>query len=281
MCAMTDDASPRSSGDARLRLALALAHQGGRQAAAARGRARVGWKGPGDRVTDVDVAIQSHLVGRIRACFPDDGIVAEEGLAADPGPREFVWAVDPLDGTNNFALGIPCFAVSIGILRHGLPHAGVVRDPNTGFTCSAMLGQGALAGDRAIVLMGQPLTAASNVAARVPLDPELAPVVSDWLRRYKLRGFGSVALHLAYAAIGALDVVLDHKATLWDVAAGAAVLLEAGGAITDPGGQPLFPPGAAAYGGAPMPFLAGNPSAHAEALSECRAVLEAPLARSP
>jgi myo-inositol-1(or 4)-monophosphatase len=268
----------RGSSGARLQLALALAHQGGRQATGAvRAEVRVDWKGPGDRVTDVDVAIQERLAERIRSCFPDDGIVAEEGLAVDPGAREFVWVVDPLDGTNNFALGIPCFAVSIGILRHGLPHAGVVHDPSTGFTCSAMRGHGAVAGGRVLALPARPLTAASNVAVRVPLDPELAPATIGWLRHYKLRGFGSVALHLAYAAIGAIDVVLDHQATLWDVAAGAAILLEAGGTITNPRGQPCFPPGAAAYGGAPMPFLAGNTSAHGEALADCRAALDARL----
>jgi myo-inositol-1(or 4)-monophosphatase len=269
------------SGDDRLRLAVALAHQGGRQAVAARGTARVGWKAPGDRVTDVDVAIQVRLVDRIRTCFPGDGIVAEEGAAADPGEREFVWAIDPLDGTNNFALGIPCFAVSIGILRHGLPHAGVVHDPNTGFTTWAARGQGAVAGGQTIVLGEQPLTEASNVAVRVPLDPDLAAAVTGWLRRYKLRGFGSVALHLAYAAIGALDVVQDHKATLWDVAAGAAILLEAGGRITDPRGRPLFPPAASAYRGAPMPLLAGNPTAHAQALADCRPVPDAAPAEAP
>jgi len=245
-----------------------------------RAEVRVDWKGPGDRVTDVDVAIQARLVERIRSDFPDDGIVAEEGLAFDPGAREFVWVVDPLDGTNNFALGIPCYAVSIGILRHGLPHAGVVHDPNTGFTCSALRGHGAVAGAGMTTLPGRPLTPASNVAVRVPLDPDLAPATIGWLRRYKLRGFGSVALHLAYAAIGALDVVLDHKATLWDLAAGAAVLLEAGGTITGPSGQPVFPPEAAAYGGSPMPFLAGNTAAHAEALADCRAVLDGQPARA-
>jgi myo-inositol-1(or 4)-monophosphatase len=270
-----------SSGDARLRLALALAHQGGRQATdAMRAEVRVDWKEPGDRVTDADVAIQERLVERIRASFPHDGLVAEEGLTLDPGAREFVWVVDPLDGTNNFALGIPCYAVSIGILRDGQPHVGVVHDPNTGFTCSALRGHGAVAGTGTTVLPGRPLTPASNVAVRVPLDPDLAPATIGWLGRYKLRGFGSVALHLAYAAIGALDVVLDHKATLWDLAAGAAVLLEAGGTITDPRGQPLFPPAAAAYGGAPMPFLAGNTAAHAEALADCRAVLDGQPARA-
>jgi myo-inositol-1(or 4)-monophosphatase len=269
------------STDARLRLALALAHQGGRQAASAvRADVHVDWKGPGDRVTDVDIAIQKRLVERIQASFPDDGIVAEEGLANDPGAREFVWVLDPLDGTNNFALGIPCFSVSIGLLRQGLPHAGVVHDPSTGFTCSVMRGHGAIAGGQRLRLAGRPLTAASNMAVRVPLDPGLIAATVGWLRRFKLRGFGSVALHLAYAAMGALDIVLDHKATLWDLTAGAAILLEAGGTITDPRGRPLFPPSAAAYGGAPMPFLAGNETAHAEALADCQAALDGPAVSS-
>jgi myo-inositol-1(or 4)-monophosphatase len=115
----------------------------------------------------------------------------------------------------------------------------------------------------------------------VPVDPDLSAAVTGWLRRYKLRGFGSVALHLAYAAIGALDVVQDHKATLWDVAAGAAILLEAGGRITDPRGRPLFPLAASAYRGAPMPLLAGNPTAHAQALADCRPVPDAAPAEAP
>lgn len=261
--------------DGRLDFAITLALQAGRQALAGAGCARVAWKGPGDRVTDVDVAVEAQLVAQIHARFPDDGIVAEERFAADPGEREFVWVIDPLDGTNNYALGMPCYAVSIGILRGGYPHAGVVHDPNTGFTCSAQRGRGAFTGGRRLGLDDRPLSAASNVASRVPIDPVLAPVVVSWLQRFKFRGFGSVALHLAYAALGALDLVFDHKATLWDIAGGAAVVLEAGGCVTDPGGRPLFPAGAAAYRGAPMPFLAGNRAAHAEAVSACRAVLGA------
>ncbi len=114
---------------------------------------------------------------------------------------------------------------------------------------------------------------ASNVAVRVSLAPGLKPLVGEWLERYKLRGFGSVALHLAYAAIGALDVLLDHKATLWDLAAGAVLVLEAGGAITDPLGRPLFPVDPAVYRGEPVPFVAGNVMAHAEAVARCRVLL--------
>ena len=74
---------------------------------------------------------------------------------------------------------------------------------------------------------------------------------------------------------GAIDVVLDHKAALWDVAGGAAVLLEAGGRITDLRGQPLFPVDAGGYRGEPLPFVPGNPSSHAAAVAACRGALEA------
>jgi myo-inositol-1(or 4)-monophosphatase len=253
--------------DRRLRLALTLARRAGRLAAASRGRAQVSWKGPGDRVTEVDCAIQSGIVSEIHSQFPQDAVVAEEGAARVTIDHEFVWAVDPLNGTNNFALGIPCFAVSIGVLRDGLPHAGVIHDPNTGSTWWARHGEGAYENDRALTLKARPLTEASNIAIRVPVDPDLEPLIRDWLRRYKFRSFGSVALHLVYAAIGALDIVLDHKAKLWDIAAGTAILLEAGGAATHPSGRFLFPPAASAYAGDPMPFLAGNRSAHAQALA--------------
>ncbi len=266
---------PLRVNDPRLRLALVLARLGGRLASASRGPASVSWKRPGDRVTDVDAAIQSQLVKEIHARFPQDAVVAEEDPAAAAIEREFVWAVDPLDGTNNFALNIPCFAVSIGVLKDGLPYAGVVHDPNTGLSWWARSGEGAFAEDRALRLENRPLTAASNIAVRIPIDPGLESLVGAWLRQYKFRGFGSVALHLVYAALGGLDIVLDHKAALWDIAAGALILLEAGGVVTDPSGRPRFPAEPEAYRGAPMPILAGNMSAHAQALQGCRAAIGA------
>jgi fructose-1,6-bisphosphatase/inositol monophosphatase family enzyme len=129
-------------------------------------------------------------------------------------------------------------------------------------------------GGRRLKLVGRPLDVSSNVSVRVPIDPDLEPVIAGWLRRYKLRGFGSVALHLAYAALGAIDLVLDHKAALWDIAGGAAILLEAEGRVTDPRGRPVFPVDAARYEGAPIPFLAGNSSSHDLAATACRAALE-------
>jgi myo-inositol-1(or 4)-monophosphatase len=253
--------------DIRLSLALRLAHAAGRQALAGAWPCHVEWKDEGNRVTDVDREVQARIIREVTAWFPEDGLLAEEGDLARGADREFVWAIDPLDGTNNFALGIPCFAVSIGILRAGVPFAGVVHDPNTGFCCWAVRGQGAWMPSRRLALSGRPLGPGSNVSARVPFDPGFRPLLLGWLERYRFRGFGSVALHLAYAALGALDVVLDHRASLWDLAGGAAVLLEAGGVITEPGGRPLFPLDPSRHTRGPVPFMAGNPVAHAEILA--------------
>jgi myo-inositol-1(or 4)-monophosphatase len=263
----------RGLDDSRLALAVALAREGGRQALAVLGQMAFIWKGPGDRTTATETAIQSRIAGQIAEAFPDDGMIAEQQGGTRAPDQEFVWVIDPLDGTDNLALGIPCFAVSIGILRSGFAYAGVVHDPNTQFTCWARRGRGAFAGAQRLALTAQPLGAASNVAVRVPLDARLKPLVGDWLEQHELRGFGSVALHLAYAAIGAFDVVLDHKATLWDLAAGATLVLEAGGAISGQLGGPLFPADPALYRGGPVAFVAGNAMAHAETVARCRALL--------
>jgi myo-inositol-1(or 4)-monophosphatase len=267
--------------DSRLSLALRLAEEAGRAAMAGQPTAVARWKGPGDRVTEVDLQIQAGLTGALARAFPADGIVAEEGEVRRLADHEFAWIVDPLDGTNNYALGIPCFAISVGLLRRGEPYAGVVHEPNTGFRCWALRGRGAFTDARRLALVPRALDAASNIAVRVPVDATLEPLVGRWLREHKFRGFGSVALHLAFAALGAVDLVLDHRATLWDLAAGAAVLLEAGGSITTPEGRPLFPFDVAGYEGQPVRFLAGNPRAHADAAADCRAALAERAAARP
>jgi myo-inositol-1(or 4)-monophosphatase len=220
--------------DARLSMAMSLARTAGTAIRRRDLRRTARWKRPGERVTAEDLLTQADLVRQLGTRFPSDGVLAEEGIRSFYLDREFVWVIDPLDGTNNYALGIPCFAVSIGILRAGQPYAGVTHDPNTGFTCFATAGRGAFA----------------------------------WLSRYKLRSFGSVALNLAYAALGAIDVVLDDRAAIWDVAAAAVILPEAGAVITDFAGRPLFPRDLTGSDVQRLPFVAGNPTAHAGALAD-------------
>jgi myo-inositol-1(or 4)-monophosphatase len=94
------------------------------------------------------------------------------------------------------------------------------------------------------------------------------PFAEGWFRRYRLRRFGSTALHLCYVALGGLAFVYDHRASLWDLAGAVPVLLEAGGVLTRPDGAPVFPIRPARYRGEPIAFLAGDPQSHRESLDQ-------------
>jgi myo-inositol-1(or 4)-monophosphatase len=253
--------------DPRLDLAISLAVEAGRRAVASLGHITSTWKRPGERLTSVDMEIQSRMMREIQTWFPGDGVMAEEAGGRLGVDREFVWALDPLDGTNNFALGLPCFAVSIGVLRAGEPYAAVVHDPNTGLMFQARRGSGAFCGERRLAVAVHPLDGASNVCVRAPVSATLAPLVHAWLARHKVRAFGSVALHLAYAALSAIDLIVDDRATIWDIAAGGTILLEAGGLLTGLDGAPLFPVDLIRVQDGPIPFAAGNAAAHREAVA--------------
>jgi myo-inositol-1(or 4)-monophosphatase len=256
----------------RERLAADLAVRGGRMALEYFHRAQVSLKPDGSMVTDADLAIQEHLATAIARDFPDDAVVGEEGQAPD-GRSEalYSWVIDPVDGTNNFGRGLPGFSVSIGVLRNRQPFAGAVYDPITRWLFTACAGRGAWLNERSLRTRPAPLSRSSLFAIRTPLEEGVPPFVEDWLRRYRLRRFGSTALHLCYVALGALDLVYDHRASLWDIAGAAPILLEAGGVLTTTDGAPLFPATAAQLAGAPMGFVAGNPASHAQALPDVAA----------
>jgi myo-inositol-1(or 4)-monophosphatase len=253
----------------RERLAADLAVRGGRMALESFHRAQVSLKPDGSMVTDADIAIQEHLATEIARDFPDDAVVGEEGQPQD-GRSEalYSWVIDPVDGTNNFGRGLPGFSVSIGVLRNRQPFAGAVYDPITRWLFTACAGRGAWLNERSLRTRPAPLSRSSLISIRTPMEEGVPPFVEEWLRRYRLRRFGSTALHLCYVALGALDLVYDHRASLWDIAGAAPILLEAGGVLTTTDGAPLFPATAAQLAGAPMGFVAGNPASHAQALPE-------------
>lgn len=253
----------------RERLAADLAVRGGRLALEYFHRAQVSWKPDGSMVTDADVAIQEHLATEIARAFPDDAVVGEEGQPEDSrSDALYSWVLDPVDGTNNFGRGLPGFAVSIGVLRNRQPFAGAVYDPLTRWLFTACAGRGAWLNDWPLQTRPMPLSRSSLVSIRSPLEHGVPPFVEEWLRRYRLRRFGSTALHLCYVALGALDLVHDHRASVWDIAGAAPVLLEAGGVLTGVDGAPLFPATSAQMAGASLAFLAGNPASHAQALAD-------------
>ena len=113
-----------------------------------------------------------------------------------------------------------------------------------------------------------PRSGRSLFCARTPYRDGVPRVVERWLTRYRLRRVGSTALHLCYFATGALAFVHDQRASLWDIAGAAPVVVEAGGVLTAERGAPLFPLDPDAYEGRPIAFLAGDPIAHDESLSE-------------
>jgi len=256
----------------RERLASDLALRGGRQALEYFHRAHVTAKPDGSLVTDADLAIQERLVAEIARAFPDDAILGEEaGLSTGPRHAIYRWILDPVDGTNNFARGLPGFSVSIGVLRHGQPFAGAVYDPITRWLFTACAGRGAWLNDRPLRTASRPLSAGSLISVRTPFEDGTPPFVEEWLRRHRLRRFGSTALQLCYAAMGGLDLVYDHRASLWDLAGAAPVLLEAGGVLTVADGTPLFPIASARRDSAPVAVLARNPASHAHALADVTA----------
>ncbi len=179
-------------------------------------RAEVSWKADDSMVTEADVAIQSWLEDEIAAAFPSDGILGEEGLTKSrlrPGAA-FVWVIDPVDGTNNFGRGIPGFAISVGVLREGMPFAGAVYDPVSSQLFTACVGHGAWLNGRRLSVEPAVLSSRSLFSIRSPFSDDVPGHVHEWLTRYRLRRFGSTALQLCYVAAGALAFVHDHRASL-------------------------------------------------------------------
>ena len=120
-----------------------------------------------------------------------------------------------------------------------------------------------------------PRSARSLFCARTPYRDGVPAFAERWLTRYRLRRVGSTALHLCYVATGALAFVHDQRASLWDIAGAAPVVLEAGGILTAERGTPIFPLDPDGYDGEPIAFLAGDPIAHDESLREVLGAVEA------
>jgi myo-inositol-1(or 4)-monophosphatase len=197
----------------------------------------VEYKSPGhqDPVTEADREIERFLRDEIHARFPEHGVLGEEG-SEPPRGVPFVWVVDPLDGTANFINGLPLWAVSIGVLWYGRPVAGAIFlscGPNGApATVHARLGGGA-------AMNGQRVRVVEEVE---PVRRRLSTLPAHYWRELRLhrrqpaqlgevRTLGSVALELALVAAGVLQYGLFWQPKIWDVAAGAAIVREAGGSV--------------------------------------------------
>ena len=186
------------------------------------GKAESMWKHDGTRVTAVDLAISKTIFEELRKRFPEDQYFSEEtdpGIAPVPMNAPFAWIIDPVDGTNNYALGVPVCAISLALLEHGVPVCGFVYDLGSRTLVHGGPGIGLFADGAPIARHPAPTGDTKIVAMHSPIDARHMPIVTEVLQRYKLRAYGSGALHLTYVALGRIDACLDFTVRVWDIAA--------------------------------------------------------------
>ena len=208
---------------------------------------RVDKKGAIDLVTEVDLQIEREFRAMIAERFPGHVVLGEEYSGADDRHRvaEFSWVFDPVDGTTNFAHGLPIFCSSLALEIDGEAAIGAVYDPNRRELFTAVRGRGAW-------LNGSPLRVSSADVVidallvtgfhySIHKDPdELLGLFGEFITRARaVRRLGSAAIDLCYVAAGRFDGFWEQKLQPWDVAAGALIVVEAGGMVTLANGAPF------------------------------------------
>jgi myo-inositol-1(or 4)-monophosphatase len=198
------------------------------------GRAESKWKADGTRVTAVDVAISENIFRDLAAEFKADQYFSEELADTDqpiPVTAQFCWVLDPIDGTNNFALGISHCAISLGLFEHGQPVYGVVYDLGRRVLMHGGPGIGAWDGDKPMRVSTAPASKETLIGFHSPWDKSYAPMSADIIQNFKIRGLGTATLHLAYVAAGILDGCVDFNVKIWDLAAAIPLVRAAGGEV--------------------------------------------------
>lgn len=218
-------------------------------------------KRPMDFVTEVDRASEQAIIDILHEAYPDHAILAEEsGASADSGQAEFQWIIDPLDGTTNFIHGFPQYAVSIACRHRGQIQHGVIYDPVSNDLFTASRGKGAFLNDRRIrvskatrleeglIGTGHPFGESKHITRYLRILREIM------VRSPGVRRAGAAALDLAYVAAGRLDGFWEIGLKPWDMAAGALMVIEAGGLVSDWQGEENWLEGSDIVCGTPKLF---------------------------
>lgn len=193
-------------------------------------------------VSYVDTETEKQLVFGLKQLIPESGFVAEEGTASDK-TGDYMWYIDPLDGTTNFTHSLPIFSISIGLAYKGEMQLGVIYDVRGKHCYYATKGGGAFCDGKKISVSNQSELSKSLLATGFPYhtDKELDKffeVMKEFMRRtHGLRRLGSAALDLCLVASGVFDGFFQFNLKPWDVAAGALIVQEAGGSISDFSGE--------------------------------------------
>ena len=208
-------------------------------------------KGPKDFVSEIDRGAEAAIVETILKSYPDHAILAEEGTNKGHNPdADYVWIIDPLDGTTNFLHGFPQYCVSIALAHRGQIAHGVIYDPVRNDLFTATRGRGAFLNDRRIRVSRRQHLRDCLIGTGFPfrdgsyLDTYLQMMKAMITQTAGLRRPGAAALDLAYVAAGFYDGFWEVGLNPWDVAAGSLLVLESGGLIGDLTGE-----GGYLYGG--------------------------------
>jgi fructose-1,6-bisphosphatase/inositol monophosphatase family enzyme len=263
-----------TSGRSALDVARDLAEEAGRSALAAFHEPKeVLVKGRGNLLTQTDLAVERFLQEGLTAEFPAHGVLSEE-TAPDTSTDGYVWVVDPIDGTKNFASGLPFWCVNVALCHDGEPLVAVTHDPIHNETFRAVRGGGAFVNDAPIHSSTKPDVLSSIMGVDLGYDNErgkelLRLVYHLFPGMQAIRISGSAALGLAYAAAGRFDLFVHRYLLPWDIAAGILLVREAGGVITDEAGDAITIRSETA--------IAGGVAVHADFLREAARYANEPV----
>lgn len=216
-------------------------------------------KGRGNFVTQTDLAVEEAVLERLRAEYPQYAVLSEEAAGGvERWDEGWVWIVDPLDGTHNYAQGVPHFCFTIALCRDGEPVLGLTYAPVTGDEFFATKGGGLFVNGEPASVSATPSLEASVLGLDLGYHDEraarLIALVGDiWPGVQAVRVMGSAALGLAFAACGRFDVYTHSFLFPWDSAAGILLVQEGGGVVLDRGGGPMSIRSEGVIAGAPGP----------------------------
>ena len=192
-----------------------------------------------DFVTQVDKMSEETIISHIKKAYPDHSIMSEESGYQKGFNEDYCWVIDPLDGTRNFMHGYPHFSISIAVMKNNVTELGLVYDPIRQELFTATRGQGAYVNSRrmrisaakrlgqTLIATGFPFRSKENIKSYLNIFEKIFTKCGD------IRRAGSAALDLAYVAAGRLDGFWESNLFNWDIAAGALMIIEAGGIVTD------------------------------------------------
>lgn len=201
-------------------------------------RSKVDYKGVNDMVSYVDKTCEAMIIDDLKKILPEASIIAEES-DQEIKDSELTWIIDPLDGTTNFIHQIPGYAVSIGLARNNEVIAGVVYEVNRDECFSALKGEGAYLNDERISVSDVSELKDSLIGTGFPVNafdliPTFLGITAEIIRNtHGVRRIGSAAVDLAYVACGRFEAFFEFNLNAWDVSAGALLVQEAGGTVSD------------------------------------------------